>query len=366
MKPIVREPSVRLALELICRSGLDRLAGRYLRPRGVIFALHRVKPSEPTGFDPNAPLEVTPEFLERTIVSVRAEGFRFVPLDDVPRLLASGAREPFAVVTLDDAYRDNRDFAAPVFTRHRVPYTIFVPEAFVDGTGQIWWVELERAIRALDRVSPPGSAPTLSCRTLAEKKQAFERIYWALRERKEDEARAFVRELCRRAGIDVGGLCRELIMSWDELREMAKDPLASFGAHTSGHYALAKLGLERARAEMAGSRRRLEAELRRPCRHFCYPYGDEDSAAGREFDLARELGFETAVTMRKSLIDDHHLGSLTALPRCSLNGDYQDQRYVRALLSGVPFRLWKLVRAVNSLRRPQTAPAPSLPREASS
>lgn len=35
--------------------------------------------------------------------------------------------------------------------------------------------------------------------------------------------------------------------------------------------------------------------------------------------------------------------SLTALPRLSLNGSYQELRHVETLLSGVPFSLWNLV-----------------------
>ena len=87
---------------------------------------------------------------------------------------------------------------------------------------------------------------------------------------------------------------------------------------------------------------------RRPL-HFAYPYGDSRSASPREFRLARELGFATAVTTRKGLIFDAHEDHLTALPRLSLSGDYQKPRYVEVLLSGVPFLLF------NGLRRVKTA-----------
>jgi peptidoglycan/xylan/chitin deacetylase (PgdA/CDA1 family) len=156
----------------------------------------------------------------------------------------------------------------------------------------------------------------------------------------EAEARRLVRRLCGRAGVDVSGLCQQLIMSWDELREIAQSPLASFGAHTIGHYAVAKLHPAQALHEMTSSKQRVEQELGRPCAHFCYPYGDSRSAGARDFALAAKAGFVSAVTMQKGLIESGHRNSLLSLPRCSLNGGFQDQRYVSALLSGLPFALW--------------------------
>jgi hypothetical protein len=35
---------------------------------------------------------------------------------------------------------------------------------------------------------------------------------------------------------------------------------------------------------------------------------------------------------------------MTALPRLSLNGDYQDLRYVRVMLTGAPFAFWNSLR----------------------
>jgi len=58
----------------------------------------------------------------------------------------------------------------------------------------------------------------------------------------------------------------------------------------------------------------------------------------REFDLAKELGFETATTTRHGVIYPEHKDHMTALPRVSLNGHHQSMRYVNTLLSGIPTR----------------------------
>lgn len=334
---------LKAALSALHYSGAARVASPFTRGDGVIFMLHQVMPGARRGFDPNGILKVTPDFLDSVIREVRDSGFEIVALDDVKARLRDGlaGRKPFAVFTLDDGYKDNRDFAYPVFKRHNAPFAIYVPTAYADGHGELWWLAFEEALRLLPHVDVDcdGSVRSYSLKTDAEKSRAFHELYWWLRKIPEDQARAVVRDLAAKAGFDVAALCRDLVMNWDEIRALAEDPLVTIAAHTTNHFALAKLRSEDARREIADSIARVEQELGKPVRHFSYPYGDEGSAGEREFEIARDLGIETAVTTRKGLIRTAHADAMTALPRLSLNGDYQDIRYVKVLLSGLPFAL---------------------------
>jgi peptidoglycan/xylan/chitin deacetylase (PgdA/CDA1 family) len=197
-----------------------------------------------------------------------------------------------------------------------------------------------------------GAGRHFPLRSNHDKEVAYREIYWWLRSIPEDLARAAVAELAADHNIDARATQAGLIMSWDELRELAKDPLVTIGAHTKSHLALAKLSEADARAEMAESIARIERELGRPCRHFSYPYGCAKSAGPREFRIAEELGIKTAVTTQKGLLYPEHAQALTGLPRLSLNGDFQDIRYVKALLSGVPFVVMNALHRISGYQTP--------------
>jgi peptidoglycan/xylan/chitin deacetylase (PgdA/CDA1 family) len=82
--------------------------------------------------------------------------------------------------------------------------------------------------------------------------------------------------------------------------------------------------------------------------HLSYPVGDPTSAGPREFRIAAELGFKTAVTTRPGVLFPEHRQHLMALPRISLNGEHQQMRYVRVLLSGAATAVWNGFRRVNA------------------
>lgn len=340
---------MKAGLSALHYSGASGLLAPLTRGDGVVFMMHRVSPQPTEAFEPNRILRVTPDFLERVIRQTIARGFECIALDEVPARLAGPARaRPFACFTFDDGYRDNREHAFPILARYGVPYTLYVPTDYPDGQGVLWWLELEAAIRAADAVDVEvgGVRLRLPARSAAEKDRAYDAIYWRLRDLPEVEARAVVARLVAAARLDTSGLCRDLVMSWDEIREAAKDPLLTIGAHTCRHFALSRLDADEARREMAASRARIEAEIGRPCRHFSFPYGCERAAGPREFALARELGFATAVTTRKGLVTRGHAATPTAIPRLSLNGDFQSERYVDVMLSGLPFAMWNAARRV--------------------
>lgn len=339
----VKEHVIKAMLDGLYWSGVYHLMAPRTAGLGVIFMLHRVRPAPEKGaFAPNAALEVTPDFLDQALSLMKRRGVEIVDLDEAAERLTSGSKSRFAVFTFDDGYADNLNGALPVFEAHGAPFTIYVTTGLIDGTADIWWLMLEEAIARLKsiRTRIGGRGFHLGAASCAEKQVAWDTIYWPLRDVSITERRCAVTTLAEEAGADERRLFLSIAPSWERLRVAASHKLIRIGAHTLTHPPLSALNDGEARHEIVESRRRIEAEIGKPVRHFAYPFGDHSSAAARDFTLAREAGFVTAVTTRRGPLFPGHAEHLHALPRVSLNGNYQATRYVDLFLSGAPFALW--------------------------
>jgi len=67
------------------------------------------------------------------------------------------------------------------------------------------------------------------------------------------------------------------------------------GAHTCNHPRLTQLAPTAAREEITASKKTLENQFGVPVEHFCYPYGDWNTAVR---DAVEEAGYRTACTTR--------------------------------------------------------------------
>jgi len=328
----------KLVLHMARFTGVSALAGRFTTGAGAILMLHRVTndPPKPCGY--NRHLAITPEFLDMLLTEMSALGFRFVPMDEVADRLASPATERFLAITADDGYRDNLTCALPVLERHGAPMTIYVAPALIEGTVDLWWDVLEDIVCRSDLIQLDTTAGRLSldCTTPSEKYRAHTTIHnYLTMELPEEEQRRVVRELAASAGVDHARPSRDTLMSWDEVRRAAAHPLLTIGAHTLSHFNLKRLSPERARQEMSDGAKYLEIEIGASPRHFAYPYGYALAVGERETEIAREVGFATAVTTRHGILYPDHRNHPLALPRISVNGRYQQVSHVRTMVNGV-------------------------------
>jgi peptidoglycan/xylan/chitin deacetylase (PgdA/CDA1 family) len=345
----------------VIRSGLETLyfsgMHHWLRPLvggvGAILTLHHVRPARPGRFQPNRLLEVTPDFLAGLLRRLARSRIDVVSLDEMHRRFIEGDfKRRFVCLTFDDGYKDFMRWAYPLLRKYELPFAIYIATSFADRLGELWWVALEAVIAQNAHIGMVinGKDQYFDCRTVRQKRELYDALYRYLRSMKtEDEVRNTVRDLCACYRVDIVSFCRDLCMDWPEIVDLASDPLCTIGAHTVNHMMLKKVRNEATvRAEMDMSRAVLEAALGKRPEHLAFPVGDPTTAGPREFRIAAELGFKTAVTTRPGVLFKAHRDYLTALPRISVNGEFQRQRYLKVLMSGAGTAFFNGFRRVNA------------------
>ncbi len=90
-------------------------------------------------------------------------------------------------------------------------------------------------------------------------------------------------------------------MTWDQLRELTKDPLITIGAHSINHPEdMRQLSEAAATQEIAGCKTELEKQLGIPVNYFAYPNGKYNNALEK---LTQDAGFKMAFTIESGLAE---------------------------------------------------------------
>lgn len=175
-----------------------------------ILMYHRVTGDLPVELD--LPFEI----FKRQLTWLAEEGNVVPYREAVNRLLEgqNGNHRHTYAITFDDAYRDFYTHAWPLLRALNLPATLFVPTRFIDEPAHL---PLSRAV--------PGAHTKLQP------------------------------------------------MTWEQLREVAEDPLITIGSHTHNHPDLIKLSELQIADEMTQAASRFEAELGWVPADFAYPRG---------------------------------------------------------------------------------------------
>jgi peptidoglycan/xylan/chitin deacetylase (PgdA/CDA1 family) len=234
--------------------------------------------------------------------------FRLVSLEEGARLLAAGElSEPAVALSFDDGFLDNFEVAYPVLAAASAPATVFVCTDLLDTTRALWYCRLHEALtrttrehidwdgRRYDLDGAPARARTAS--TL---KGALKRLRPPELETTVDE---IVRFLVPQARAGDAADPRFRLLTRAAMREMTRDGLVDFGAHTGSHAILSKLSAAEQSCEIERSIREVSAVTGKPCRLFAYPNGTFEDYDASTVAILREAGITVAVTAEKGLND---------------------------------------------------------------
>jgi peptidoglycan/xylan/chitin deacetylase (PgdA/CDA1 family) len=329
-----------LKLELAYFSGVPWLRRRRAGGAGVVLRFERVRPRRSTRFQPLKSREITPKFLDRTIRALKRWKYDIVSMDEVcQRAVTLATRRRFVGLTFDGGYKDLMRSAYPVLSRHGVPFTVYLPTAFPDGLGEAWWLALEAVIARENRLSLviDRKEQRFDIRHASEKYQLYEFLAGWMRSLAPADLSTAIKDLCTRYSVDLAALSREASIGWDDLEQLAADPLVTFGSATVNYPILSNLKDADALREMTMGRAVAQAAFHRDVRHFAYPFGDRTTFRRHHVAMADQAGFASAASAISGVVEAEGRTNLHALPRISWDGRRRSLRVMRVILSGITF-----------------------------
>lgn len=208
-------------------------------------------------------------------------------------------RRSLAALTFDDGHHDNYTHAFALARELQLPITFFLVPGYIDGPSSFWWTAGERLLRLThcDEVSLDGIVYHLYDFV---ERQTFLRIIDTIARNaySVEERETFLEQVRKALGVSVEDFLKEeLVLSWDEIREMQASGLVSFGAHTMHHPVLAFLkSMNELCYEVAECRNVLTKRLGKPVRIFAYPIGKGEHISSAALRAVREAGYDWAVT----------------------------------------------------------------------
>ncbi|MEK9627501.1 MAG: polysaccharide deacetylase family protein [Nitrospinota bacterium] len=350
---VVKRAATKILFSILFHSKGYLLSKPFYSGVGSILMFHRVCPqSSKSRIRGNAGLEVTPEYLENTILYLRQKNYEIVSLTQAAQILNSGdTNQKFAVITFDDGYIDNYQHAYPILKKHQAPFCIYVTTNLPDGKAILWWYLLEDLILQESKIefNLNGRKYSFSCSNIQEKDWCYHVVHKLILNGPSDKLNDRIRQVFTNYNVDYYKKSKELSLTWEQIREMSKDPLVEIGAHTIHHPALSKVPESVVEKEIKGSRKKIESEIGKKVEHFSYPFGTKNEADEREYRIAKKCGFITSTTTIPANIFSEHKNFLERLPRIAVNQkrDNGNIDYLKLWLTGaLPCILNKFKRIV--------------------
>lgn len=222
---------------------------------------------------------------------------------------------PYSViVTFDDGFLNNYEYAFPILKKYDVPAVFFVSTAFIGNQKMLWTEELIYRLTHTQKkqlnVQILGKEQQFFLETVRQKQLVASRIRQQLKRVPRKEVERFMQQMQEQlddVSLDFTSVEDQLryhFMDWHHLKEMIANGM-EVGSHTHNHLILSQLSEQESRFELKTSRDLIEKNLGIVCYGFSYPNGKRTDFSERDKKILRDLGYLCATTQEPGWNDDN-------------------------------------------------------------
>jgi len=286
------------AKDVVVATRALRLAAEITTPSVAILMYHSVQPNPAEYIDSLGGI-IHSESVFRQQMEMLARDYHPISLDELTNKIRAG--DPLSrrsvVITFDDGYTDNCEFAMPILNVLGIPAAFYATVDCIENRKLPWPSRLRWTFR---KTHVSGWTDSQGKFWELADSSTREKAYFAacdecccLSGKMQDEfIGACERDLATRVPDSLG----TLIMSADQLRELLRHGHI-VGSHTMSHPNMAQIPAEEALAELSESKVRLESQLNSPIKHFSYPCPAlSPHWSERTVEQCRSVGYDSAVT----------------------------------------------------------------------
>jgi peptidoglycan/xylan/chitin deacetylase (PgdA/CDA1 family) len=270
--------------------GFSRLV-RQLRSRSVAIVMYHGVVSQPPPVFDWCQLDKT-RFQEG--IAFLSQEYCVIPLAEAVDRLSRGLPLPQRAValTFDDGFRNVYTTAYPILKRYQVPATVFLVTSLIETRQPPWLERLLHALMTSCQASVSFSGKEWSLSTGQLRAAFYQTLSARLKAMEVWEKEEKLAELYQALGgqSQVPPDSPLATMNWEEIEQLARTGLVSFGSHTHTHQILSRCSLERQREELSISRDILREHLG-SADLFAYPNGSWTDFTEDTKSLLVELGY---------------------------------------------------------------------------
>lgn len=212
------------------------------------------------------------------------------------------------VLTFDDGYADNYEYALPILEKYHVPATIFVSTGYVGSGREFWWDEIARVLTGdvdyPDWFELKDSLYHYRWDTHDQEARddMIRSLHWMLKMDPDVERTdLWLKQLRQWAGIGPEGRKEHLPVDHFQLQQLSRSPYITIGGHTVNHRSLGVQTKEGQQYEIGASVCFLEKNLRKRICTFSYPFGSAAHFHEDTFEVCSQNGICRAATTVKGL-----------------------------------------------------------------